>query len=536
MNYPALLSFVCGFASLSLEILWVRLYGFAKSSTPAAFGFVLCLFLLGIAFGASAGARACRRATSDQQLWRGSVRALLVSALLSPLLPALFSAGASSGLRSPLLDTALIATASAVLSFCFPVAHHLGTQGTPQGRGRHFARVYTANVAGAALGPIVTGYVLLDTMSLQSGFIVIAVLQAATAILLARALCLPATRGQSAAALAGCGALLIAAAVSDPHALLRRLGPQGQPAQVMLENRHGVVAIYFGKGGDDIVYGGNVYDGSTNLDPVRDTNGLERPLLFSVLQPQPRRVLVVGLSIGTWLTLVREFPGVESIDVVEINPAYLHAAQAYPEQAAALRDPRVHIAIDDARRWLRERPHKRYDLVVMNTTLHWRANATLLLSGQMLRQVRSHMAPGAVLGFNATDSPDAFLTATRVFPHAYRYRSFVYAADFDFRPRKDAPGAHAVYASLHLGSRPLFPPGSPHIERYLSMPFHTLAEDARATGRPLQAITDDNAVTEFRYGRTLYAWGDLFFLRDPLWFAPVRHRPAGTGAQPPPLP
>ena len=38
MNYPALLSFACGFASLSLEILWVRLYSFAKLSTPAAFG------------------------------------------------------------------------------------------------------------------------------------------------------------------------------------------------------------------------------------------------------------------------------------------------------------------------------------------------------------------------------------------------------------------------------------------------------------------------------------------------------------------
>ena len=70
MNYPALLSFACGFASLSLEILWVRLYSFAKLSTPAAFGFVLMAYLLGIALGAHAGARACRRADSDAQLWR----------------------------------------------------------------------------------------------------------------------------------------------------------------------------------------------------------------------------------------------------------------------------------------------------------------------------------------------------------------------------------------------------------------------------------------------------------------------------------
>ena len=86
MNYPALLSFACGFASLSLEILWVRLYSFAKLSTPAAFGFVLMAYLLGIALGAHAGARACRRASGAAELWRYSVGALWLSALLTLVL------------------------------------------------------------------------------------------------------------------------------------------------------------------------------------------------------------------------------------------------------------------------------------------------------------------------------------------------------------------------------------------------------------------------------------------------------------------
>jgi len=517
MKYAALLSFVCGFASLSLEILWVRLYGFAKSSTPAAFGLVLCLYLVGIAIGAGIGARACRRARDDIQLWRDSVLALLASALLSPLLPALFAAASSSGVRSPLLDAALVACASAVLSFCFPIAHHLGTRVAGAGRGRHFARVYTANVMGAALGPLVTGYLLLDRFSLQSSFIIIGMLQAAAAVFLVQAVRLPGTKVVATAALAGVGGLLLAVTVIDPHALLRRLGPQGQPAQVVVENRHGVLTIYKGKNGDDVIYGGNVYDGSASLDPVRNSNGLERPLLFAALQPKPKRVLMVGLSIGTWLALVREFPGVESIDVIEINPGYLEAAQVYPAQAAALRDPRVHVAVDDARRWLRHRPEKRYDLIVMNTTLHWRANTTLLLSRQMLQQMKAHMAPGAVLGFNATGSPDAFFTASQVFAHAYRYRSFVYAAEFDFRSRKEAPRARELYQALRMNGQAFFPPGSASVGQFLAVPFNTAAQDESVAGRALELVTDENLLTEFRHGRTLYDWGDLFFFRDPLW-------------------
>ncbi|WP_186511219.1 methyltransferase domain-containing protein [Caenimonas sedimenti] len=509
MNHPALLSFACGFASLSLEILWVRLYGFTKSSTPVAFGFVLAAYLLGIALGASLGARACRRATTDAQLWRWSLAALLVSAALSPLLPALFGALTSAHVQNPLVDIFVIGLASAILSFVFPIAHHLGTRHFADRQGQRFALVYTANVSGAALGPLVTGYVLLDTLSVQQCFLLLGAAQAAAAAALALAV------RQQRAVLVGVAALLagsmaIAAQSLEPHRLVRSLTPKQPVPKTVVENRHGIVTIFPGELGDDVVYGGNVYDGRTNLDPQRNTNGLERPLLMAALHPEPKRVLMVGLSIGTWLAIVREFPGVETIDVVEINPGYVQAAQAYPAQAAAMRDPRVNVVIDDARRWLRHRPERKYDMVIMNTTLHWRSNASLLLSSEFLRLIRSHMAPGAVLTFNATSSGDAFLTAARVFPHAYRYRNFVYAADFDFRPRKDAPRTREVYANLRLDGQPFFTPGSAAIDVFMRIPFLTVDLAQNAAGRRFEEVTDYNMITEFKYGRKLYFWPDLF--------------------------
>lgn len=505
MNYPALLSFVCGFASLSLEILWVRLYSFAKLSTPAAFGFVLMAYLIGIAVGAHWGSKACRRAGNDALLWSYSVAALLVSALLSIVLPALFGWMAGSDMQNPVFDLLVIASAACVLAFVFPIAHHLGAGAQSGKQGQRFALVYTANVMGAALGPLVTGYVLLDFLSLQQSYVVICLVQLAAAAFFALSMRAAPQRwalASSSAVLAG--VLLLVARGADPHALVQQVAQDGAQAKTVIENRHGVITLIAGAENDDAVFGGNVYDGRTNLNPERNTNGLNRPLLLTALQPQPKRVLMVGLSIGTWLALVNEFPGVEQVDVVEINPGYLAAAQAYPAQAHALQDPRVNMVVDDARRWLRLHKDRQYDLVIMNTTWHWRSNISLLLSAEFLQLVKSHMAPGAVMAFNATGSGDAFFTASKVFAHAYRYSNFVYAAEFDFRQRKDSEEARARYANLKLQGQPFFASESAAIAKFLIQPFITIEQAQNSAERPFEKITDQNMITEFKYGRVLY--------------------------------
>ena len=61
MRFAWILSMSVGFLSLSQEILWVRYVGFAHHSVPQAFSFVLAMYLLGIAAGASAGKWVCAR-------------------------------------------------------------------------------------------------------------------------------------------------------------------------------------------------------------------------------------------------------------------------------------------------------------------------------------------------------------------------------------------------------------------------------------------------------------------------------------------
>ena len=73
-----------------------------------------------------------------------------------------------------------------------------------------------------------------------------------------------------------------------------------------------------------------------------------------------------------------------------------------------------------------------------------------------------------------------------------------------------SPRARAVYENLRLAGRPFFAPGSTTSADFLAVPFVTVAADQQASGRRFETVTDHNMITEFRYGRALYYWSDLF--------------------------
>ena len=50
---------------LAIEVLWIRLVGFAGMTAPQTFAFTLALFLLGIAIGALLGREICRTSKVD---------------------------------------------------------------------------------------------------------------------------------------------------------------------------------------------------------------------------------------------------------------------------------------------------------------------------------------------------------------------------------------------------------------------------------------------------------------------------------------
>jgi spermidine synthase len=499
---PHLVSFLVGLLSLGAETLWVRTFAFANHSTPIAIAAVLCAYLLGIAKGASLGGGYCRTSARLRLIAARSVLAGSATLVLTPAIAVLLP-------RIPALLLPLIFLPAFLFSICFPICHHLGTKLDSGRVGSSLSRVYAANILGSVIGPLLTNFVILEWATTQMAFVVLGTIGMCVAVAMAWADRLGAAMKRATAAATAASLLLAggvgatqASAGSAQNLMIASLAEPGDIRHVV-ETRQGIVVSYRDDVGGDPVYGGNVYDGRTNVDPRINSNGINRIVMLQAITPTPRRVLIIGLSVGSWQHIIGGFPDVERMDVVEINPGYVDLARNYDVQDRAIHDSRVNLVIGDGRKFLRQHPDLKYDLVVMNTTWHWRMYVSLLLSREFLTLIKSHMTPEAVLAFNTTDSIDALKTASAVFPHVYKYDNFAVAAGHDWRVSLIAPEAADKLRQIAPAGKPLFAPGDGDVvaDFLAAKRVKTLTEAEAAAGRPGEIVTDRNLITEYRYGR-----------------------------------
>ena len=166
--------------------------------------------------------------------------------------------------------------------------------------------------------------------------------------------------------------------------------------------------------------------------------------------------------------------------------------------ASLLSNPKVEIIIDDGRRWLNRNPGKVFDLVVMNTSFHWRSNITNLLSKEFLELVRGHLKPGGALFYNTTFSDRVLRTAVTVYPYAWRVLSFIAVSDSPMELDRERLGG--VLRGYTIDSKQVFDPGNPghqsELDRILGLELESHASlQARTTDALL--VTDDNMGTEW---------------------------------------
>ena len=496
------LSLLIGFLSLSEEILWVRVAGFAYHTLPPAFSFVLALYLVGIALGAAFGKYLCGR---TQNLYGAAAIALAACAMgdvLAPLAIGEFTFPGDVDLGIPVL--AIVCTA-ALKSTLFPIVHHLGFTGEGPRVGRSVSRIYFGNIIGATLGPLVTGFVALDYLTVDECFGVIA------------AICLAASAACVLKSAKPRLILVTMASATISIAIASRVIHQGPGSLASLAvgattfeggiestthfiaNRYGVIHTIANPRGDQ-VFGGNVYDGMATVNVDTNPNRLDRLYMLALLKPEAKRVLFVGLSTGAWVRAMQGFPNVERIDVVEINPAYIDLLRSYVQLAPLLQDSRIHIHIDDGRRWLRRNPQTRFDLIVQNTTYYWRANVGNLLSREYLSEVKTHLDRSGIITMNTTGSFDVLATNQAVFEYAYRYLNFVYASEQALTPNVDGLWKIRRPDGTFFVRDDIQPVG---VAALLTNARLQPVEEFFARHHSVRAeiITDDNLVSEYRHGK-----------------------------------
>lgn len=487
-----------GFIALSYELVWYRVVSILTGGTAASFGLLLAAYLFGIAVGARVSAVFCReRGDGARELVLSSAFVAAATTVAALVVPAFGWSARTTGIAGGLT---LVALGAALLGAVLPLVSHFGIE--PDERaGARLSYVYLANIVGSAAGSLVTGFVLMDLLPL----VAIARLLVAVGFVLAAAL-LAASRMRRPLAYAGLAALGAAAYAATP-ALYDRLyerlvlGEEEDGATrfaEIVENRSGVIMVT----ADGTVYGSGAYDGAINTRlQDNDKNGIVRAYIVGALHPAPREVLMVGLSGGAWAQVVAHVPAVERLTVVEINPGYVEVIARHPEVKGLLDDPKVKIVFDDGRRFLLRHPEVRFDFIVMNTTLHWRAHATNLLSTDFLEIARAHLRPGGILDYNTTDSYDVQLTAAKAFPHFKRIANFVAVSDapFDF----DRERWRAMLETMTIEERPVLDLGSEADQRLLyelcayndMEPAWSIIERYEKTKR---IVTDDNMVVEWQ--------------------------------------
>jgi spermidine synthase len=500
---------LCGFIALGFEILWFRVFVLASEDRAPIFALLLSTCLAGIAGGSFIAGRLTEKKSA------GEIARIIGGLMLTAGAASVYLAPAVAWLKATnipfLLSTPLFFVVSAMLGSVLPLLCQLGVAADEQA-GRGVSLVYVANIIGSTLGSLTVGFVVLQYFGLRAVSVGLGSLAVIGGALVLGAAARRAGKAFGSVAMATVVATVaIVGATWGYNGVFEKLIYGPRKSQVgafahLVENRNGVIAVTQ----QGAVLGNGVYDGFFNTDPGNNENLIRRAYALSFFHSAPKRLLVIGLSSGSWAQILVHHPQAESMDVVEINPGYLQLIAQYPAVESLLRNPKVHVYVDDGRRWLLAHPEARYDVIVQNTSFYWRDHSSDLLSVDYLKIVREHLLPGGVYFYNTTGSDEVVATGLRVFPYGLRVINFLALSDTPLEYNRER--MLAMLREYRIDGKLIFDPTNPESERVLASygefvdtvgkPHDTngmeTSESLNARLHPRLSITDDNMGWEWR--------------------------------------
>ena len=420
-------TFAVGAIALALEVAWTRALGAGFGATAHGFTIVLAATLLGIGLGSLAVARepADERApllplALALLLLAGSSCAFLLG---FDRLPALFflivqpRALPYEQLLAVLFAVSALVVLPATLAMgvAFPLSVQLATASAERA-GRSVGRVYLANTAGAILGSLAGSFALVPWLGSQ-GVVRLAAFGSALA---AGGVCAVASRyggwsrRRALAIAVPAGALLLAAAVLpgwdmrrldlDPMRIRNQLprGPGELADSLVLggltqlyarEGLNALVTVRQSGTTKTLMIGGKP-DASTPVDMPSQILVAALPM---VAAEKIGRVLVIGAGSGVTARVAAEFPGVDRVDVVEIEPAMVEAAARFfsAENHEVFKHKNVRVIYEDGRTHLLA-SKETYDVIISEPTNPFISGVANLFTAEHYKNARARLAPGGM--------------------------------------------------------------------------------------------------------------------------------------------
>ncbi|HUR33269.1 MAG TPA: hypothetical protein VM032_05705 [Vicinamibacterales bacterium] len=405
-----------GVVALSLEIVWFRTLGVVLKSNAITFGYLLAIYLAGLGIGALAANAPALRKAEPLKL------AVLLQAVGPTVAVALFAVVTQAsgrvaagrvlweylgrGERS--LDATTIALVYVVVPLVtiLPATIAMGlafgavqraVQQDAAFVGRRIGALQAVNVIGATLGAIATGLGFLGWLGSPGTLAVLLVLSVAP-------LCtwLVRHKDRSRAWVLPAVAAVVLILLPGQERFWAALHGNIRHQVVVGEDGSGLIVLRRDPGETKVFLGGL----NQSWLPYK---GVHTALgaIPSLLHPSPRLVAVIGLGSGDTAYSIGGRSDTASIDCIEIMAPQAPALRAllavapYPALDLLLRDRRVHHAVADARRVLRQ-SGARYDLIEADALFPTASYAGNLYSREYFELLRDRLAAG---GFAATWLP-----------------------------------------------------------------------------------------------------------------------------------
>ena len=420
-SWPVLVTIaLSGMTALGAQVVWTRLLTLLLGGTVYTFSLILAAFLAGLGAGSSAGAALAKNAKNPRNAL-GWTQLLLVAALAWaaysqvialpnwPVNPALAPDPMATFQIDFIRALWVVLPGAFLWGMSFPLALAAISK-SDQDPGKLVGSVYAANTVGAIFGAMLASLVALARLGTQGSQRALMIIAAVSALLM---FMFELSRDSGKLQVSPRGGLfgmitiaLTALLVSSVPPISPLLVAYGRYA-VTWRGSHGEF-IYVGEGMNSSMAVSREASGALNYHNAGKVQAsslpqdmrLQRMLghLTTLVPDNPKSVLVIGCGAGVTAGAVSISPIVDSVVIAEIEPLVPQVVSTYfsEHNYDVVRNPKVHVQIDDARHYLLTSDRK-FDAITSDPFDPWVKGAATLYTKEFFQVIKDHLNPGGVI-------------------------------------------------------------------------------------------------------------------------------------------
>jgi spermidine synthase len=414
-----------GLAFLLMELVWYRMLGPLLGGSTYTFGLILAVALLGIGAGgllypvAGGGAPSLGRFAASCALEAAFIAIPFAFGDRIAIAALMLRDFGVVGLWGHVLAWSavcgvVVLPASLVAGYQFPMLVALLGRGRA-GLGRDVGMAYLFNTAGAIVGSLAGGFLVIPYLTAPGTWRAVVLLLVVVA---AAALAIVPSRRMSAsrmlAASAGVLAAMCVVLPDGPTAAWRHspIGAGRSDEVLSGATRNTLIAwrrdmrraISWEREGLEMSIGLHTLDdtafiinGKSDGAAVADAGTqIGSGLIAAMRRPKATRAFVIGLGTGSTAGWLGAIPEMEVVDVVELEPWVVEVARLCAAvNHDCLDNPKVHNVVADGREVLLTTPHA-YDIIVSEPSNPYRAGIASFFTKDFYQAVHARLRPGGV--------------------------------------------------------------------------------------------------------------------------------------------